>query len=195
MKMVKKAGQVKRKVTRLINSDTGYSLVEVILVMMLLLIVVAIITLTYFTSFKASELVIGSSISERTARVNQYSMARELREATDISKAENSHITFVSDINSDQEIEDVNYYLQLEGETYALYKQVAGQAGIKTADNIIDTNLFTYYNSSQEQIDDPVSTDNLENISIIKINLVIRGSNDAARDSELSTYVSLRNRL
>ncbi|MDZ7838173.1 MAG: prepilin-type N-terminal cleavage/methylation domain-containing protein [Actinomycetota bacterium] len=108
---------MKLRAAKYLKQQSGYTLVEVLLVLMLMLLVVGVITMTYFTSTKASQQVISASTAERVARVTMYNITRELRETEQIIRAESGYITFLSDINSDSVPEEVNYYLQSEDES------------------------------------------------------------------------------
>jgi len=184
--------QVKRKA----KSQSGYTVVELLLVLLLLFLVVSIITLTYFTSANASKLVIDTSSAEIDARTAMYLISKELREATQVTEADADRITFVSDIDSDQVIDEVSYYLQSQQGHYMLYKSVNGGQGRFVASNIIDNNLFSYHSSPDTELSAPVDEEELENIGVVGISLVIdKTGEQSERTMELETLVTLRNKL
>ncbi|MCG9479648.1 MAG: prepilin-type N-terminal cleavage/methylation domain-containing protein [Actinomycetia bacterium] len=187
---------MKSKVPSYFKKQSGYTMIEVLLVLMLMIIVVAAITLTYFTSSKASQLVLQSSTIERKARTTIYTLTRELRETTQMIRAESDYITFNSDINSDQVVEEISYYLQLEGESYNLYKIVGSNQPVEITKNIINSDFFSYYYSDQQQILSPVEQEKLEDIGIIGISLSMDSQGvQTDNTTKLDTHVSLRNNI
>ncbi|MGM0366206.1 MAG: hypothetical protein ACQEP5_06665, partial [Actinomycetota bacterium] len=191
-----KASQAMRfQVKKIINNQSGYTIVEMLLVLMLMFLVIAAITLTYFTSANSSKLVIDTASAEMDARTAMYSVSKEIREATQITEADTGRITFTSDVNSDEIVDEVSYYLQSHQESFRLYRAVNGRESF-LADNIIDNSLFSYFSSPGEELSVPVRQDALEDIGIVGISIIIdRTGAQSERTMELGTMVTLRNKL
>lgn len=175
---------------------SGFTTVELLIVMLILLFVTGVATLTYFTAVNTTRDVISISTSEIDARTAIYRMSKDIREATSISLADEDKIRFTSNIDSDDSFEEVYYFLENENGYYNLYRQVNGETKKIVTSNIISNQLFLYYSDLEEDnLTPPVDEAELKEIKTIKINIVIdQEKNQTARTMELSTYVTLRNR-
>ncbi|MFO7929530.1 MAG: hypothetical protein R6U35_07675 [Candidatus Humimicrobiaceae bacterium] len=195
--MEKKVNPVmKFLVKRKYNGESGYSLVELLLVLVLMFLVVAAITLTYFTSANANNTVISTATSEIDARTALYIMERELREATGISHAGQDRVTFTSDINSDDTYEEVSYYLSTQNGYYDLIKAVGGGDGKVILSKVVNPDFFSYYSQLEQELDFPISGEQLNNIKIVEINISVdQSGGQSSRTMDLNTKLTLRNNI
>ena len=97
---------------------SGFTTVELLIVMLILLFVTGVATLTYFTAVNTTRDVISISTSEIDARTAIYRMSKDIREATSISLADEDKIRFTSNIDSDDSFEEVYYFLENENGYY-----------------------------------------------------------------------------
>lgn len=174
---------------RILGKESGYTLVEVILVLLLMFLVVSIITMTYFISANASKQVIDTASAEMDARTTMYSLSKQIRGAFQVTHAEKDSIAFISGTGEDQQ----GYFLQAHQDHYRLYESLNGQDRLLATD-IVEENLFFYYSASQEILDTPVSSEQLSQITSVGIVIVMRRTGaPAERTMALDTLVTLRN--
>ncbi len=182
---------MKFQIKRIAKNESGFSMVEMLLVLLLMFFVVSIITMTYFTSANASRLVIDATTAEMDARTTMYSVSREIRGASQIIEANADRITFIGGEGADQ----TSYFLQPYQGYYRLYKSVNGQERF-VATHIISESVFSYYSSPGVELSQPLEEVELENIVIVGISTVIdRTGENSQRTMELATLVTLRNKL
>ncbi len=192
---------------------TGFTLIEVVVVIGIFgLISGGVITLVSSVFVQSSKQ--GESIADTDqARKLSNKLTQELRNAVygengayPLNSAGNQEIIFFSNVDSDDEVERVRYYLQ----SGALYKgivqptgspysynpaqEVAEKVQSSVANN--STPLFYYYNDSYDGITGTALTQpvNVAQVNFIKLNLIL--SNKAASSNVTYTVTggsSIRN--
>ncbi len=179
-----------------LKQESGFTLVELLLVLLLMILVVSTITLTYFTSINATNLVVSTTTSEIDSRTALYILKREVREASEISQATQNSIIFTSDINSDDVTEQVSYSLVSEDIYYKLVKSINSGEGKVILSNIVNTDFFNYYSGVGEPIEFPIAIEQMGDIKIIEINMSVDQSGQSSnRTMNLSTKLTLRNNI
>jgi len=185
-----------------IKNSGGFTLVEMLLVVMLIFIVVSMVSATYILSANTSRDVIEITTSGIDSKTAIYRISKDLREAKDISVADNDRIIFISNVYIEEDsfevFEEVNYYLVDKGGYYSLYRKVDEENARVVATNIVNNDLFSYYagiNIPENGMETPVSEAELESIKIIEIKLSIdQGGTVSNRTMELKTSIYLRNK-
>lgn len=171
---------------------------ELLLVMVLIIVVVSMISVTFIISTNTSRDVIDITTSGIDSRVTMYRISKDLREAINLTVAENDEITFQSDVDSDGDYEIVNYYLEDADGHYTLYRKVDDESAKIAAINIVKNDLFAYYTdiNTPEGGMSTVDDTELSSIKIIEIKLSIdQGGTESARTMELKTSIALRNKI
>lgn len=181
-----------------IKDTKGFTLVELLLVMVLIIVVVSMVSATFIHSVNTSGDVIEITTSGIDSRVTMYRISKDLREAINLTKAENDEIIFQSDTDSDGDYEILNYYLADTDGHYSLYRKVDDESAKIVANNIVKNNLFAYYTGIDipEGGMDTVDETELASIKIIEIKLSIdQGGTESERTMELKTSIALRNKI
>lgn len=192
---------------------TGFTLIEVVVVIGIFgLISGGVITLVSSVFVQSSKQ--GESIADTDqARKLSNKLTQELRNAVygengayPLNSAGNQEIIFFSNVDSDDEVERVRYYLQ----SGALYKGIvqptgspytynpAQEVAVKVQSSVANnsTPLFYYYNDSYDGITGTALTQpvNVAQVNFIKLNLIL--SNKAASSNVTYTVTggsSIRN--
>ena len=196
MKVVLKVIQaMKSLLNKKIKDSEGFTLIEVLLAAMLMFVVISIVSGTYFLAINTSKANIDTATSGSDARLAAYRITKDLREADSLETVECDNIIFYSNIDTDEDLEKVNYYLVSKDEYYNLCRKIDdGQEKIIVT-HIIDYDLFnydlfTYYTDINIPMD--VDTE-LKDIKIIEIFIYIdQSGTETLRTMKLETAVSLR---
>ena len=198
MKMLQKADQaMKSLLNKKIKDSKGYTMIELLLVVMLMLTIVTMVSAAYMVSANASKDIIDRATSEIDARVAVYRISKDLREAANISIADDDEITFKSNVDADEAIELVHYYL--DGSD--LYREVDDGDPAIVANYVIDTNMFIYYtdvNTPEGGLTTPVGEEDRDDIRLIDIHVSIDQSGADSgneRTMNLDTIIYLRNKI
>ena len=200
---------MKSRLNKKIKDSKGFTLIEVLLVAMLMFVVISMISATYFLAINTSRGNIESATSRSDASIAALRISKDLREATSLTMAGDKEIKFTSNIDTDPDLEEVNYYLDYVSEDgyYNLCRKIDGVQEKIIVTHIIDCdlfnyNLFTYYtdiNTPPDGMDtDPPVYDpsDLDKIKIIEIYIYIDQSGvETQRTMKLETKVSLRNKI
>ncbi|MHB9129451.1 MAG: PulJ/GspJ family protein, partial [Candidatus Humimicrobiaceae bacterium] len=136
---------IKYKIYHLYKKENGFSIVEMLLVVFIIAIVVTVISMLYIYSVRSQKDLLNKAGSESNLRTTMYSIAKDIREATDVSIARNDYIKF----NSGSDI--IEFELTASNGTYTLNKKVtiAGNTTTKfIMEYITNTNIFSYYLTS-----------------------------------------------
>jgi type II secretory pathway pseudopilin PulG len=181
-----------------IKDDGGFTLIELIITVALIFLVVSAVSATFIIAINTSGDVIDVITSVKDSRLIIYRISRDIREAVEISEAESDSVTFRSFMYIGNDYEVINYYLVSDDGYYTLYRKEGDGAPRAVASKIINNNVFTYYTG----VDEPengmgsVSTEELDSIKIIKIDLSVDQSGSATdRTMDLKTQIALRNRV
>ncbi|MDD5622068.1 MAG: prepilin-type N-terminal cleavage/methylation domain-containing protein [Actinomycetota bacterium] len=189
---------MKSQLDKKVKGAEGFTLIELLIVMVLIIVVVSMISATFIISTNTSRDVIEITTSGIDSRVTMYRISKDLREAVNLTKAENDEIIFQSDVDSDGDYEILNYYLADADGHYNLYRKVDNESAKIVADNIVKNNLFAYYTDIDipEGGMDTVDETELASIKIIEIKLSIdQGGTESERTMELKTSIALRNKI
>jgi competence protein ComGC len=203
MKMVPKVSQAMKSLLLIkkLKDSKGFTIVELLLVVMLMVLVVTMVSSAFLLSANASEDIIDLTTNEIDARVAVYRISKDLREATNFTKADNDEIKFNSNVDVDEDIEVVRYYLQLheDGVYYELLRQIDGGEAAVAATYVVDTDVFTYYtevNTPENGLSTPVAEAEIDDIRLIDISVSIDQSGEkTVRTMDLDTIIYLRNKI
>ena len=180
------------------KKNSGFTMIELLLSTLLISVIVSLVTLSYFNSVNASETTISIATSVKDARTAMYILTKEIRELSQIVEADADEIIFYSNVDSDDELEEIHYYLESSGGFYNLSRQVDGNNGEIVVTHLIKDQIFTYTTGyGQDSLTVPIESSELGNIRNISINLVIDQENttEGNRTMNLETSITLRNRV
>jgi len=180
-----------------LKDKKGFTVIELMASATLMAIVVGLTTLTYFNSTQTAQSAINISKAATEARTAMYVLTKDTREIISFVDADEDEITFYSNVDQDEDVEEVHYYTVENGGYYTLYREfdaVSQTLGTK----IISNHIFEYLTGYGEDIlDTPVDAAELPNIRGINIRLLIdlEDTEETVRTMDLETSISLRNRL
>jgi prepilin-type N-terminal cleavage/methylation domain-containing protein len=182
----------KSKRYNLLKNENGFSIVEMLLVVLIIAIVTSVITMIYIYSVRSQKDLLSKAGSEANLRTTMYSIAKDIREATDVSIAENNHIKF----NSGADI--LEYELTASSGTYILNKKITSGGTTTTKfimKYITNNNVFSYYlTSTGAALSVPLSV-HLSDFKLVNISFTVNQEPSIpVKAVNLSTMVSLRNR-
>ncbi len=181
------------------KNEKGMTLIELIIAMAFISLIVALVTTIHLSAGKTSKDVINITKSEIDSRVAIYRVSHDLREANSIILAEGDKVKFLSNVDADDDYEEVFYYLESEDGYYNLVKSVDSGEARTISTHLIANNIFSYYSGTQLSEDGlaaPVAGDDLENISLIKVNISIdQSGSQSLRTMDLGTLIALRNKI
>ena len=181
------------------RNETGMTLVEVLIVLLFISLIVGLVSAIYLSSSKTSNDVINITKSEIDSRLAIYRISRDIREATSIISAEDDRVSFVSNVDSDENYEEVSYLLESENGYYNLVRSVDDGAERIFITHLIDSNIFMYYSEIQtpeDGLSTPVTAEELDSIKLIKIDVSIDQSGlQSLRTMDLDTLIVLRNKI
>jgi prepilin-type N-terminal cleavage/methylation domain-containing protein len=174
------------------KKENGFSIVEMLLVVFIIAIIATVISMIYLSSVRSQKDLLNKAGSEASLRTTLYSVAKDIREATDVSEARNDYIKFTSGSDT------IEYELISSGGTYKLNKKVTAGGVTNTKfvmDYITDNNIFNYYlTSTGAALSAPLSA-HLSDFKLVNISIIVnREPSVPAKAVNLSTTVSLRNR-
>lgn len=206
MKVILKVTRaMKLLLNKKIKDSKGFTLIEVLLVAMLMFVVISMISVTYFLAINTSKDNIDTTTSGRDARLADYRITKDLREATNLTMAGDDNIKFIREIDTDPYSEEVNYYLESEDGYNNLYREIDGGGAKLIVTHIVNDNLFAYYEDITDintpggalDADPPVDDSSvLDEIKIIEIYIYIdQSGTETQRTMKLETAVSLRNKI
>ncbi len=186
--------QIKR-----IKDQYGFSMVELLIVILLIFLIVGMVSAAYLQSISTTRDVINITISEIDSRVAMYRISKDIREAVNISIANNNEVKFTSNIDSDEDYETVHYYLESSSGHYNLMRSIDDGSGKVVITHIVNNELFTYYSALETPeggFNMPVAEINLNKIKIINITINVDQSGaQSLRTMELDTVITLRNKI
>ena len=187
----------------------GFTIVETLAVIAITALVFAAVSWAVVSFYRANAYIIQQSYAVNSARLGIETMVREIREASysdtgafPVESASSSEFVFYSDVDRDKNVERVRYTINgtnLErGETEA-----TGSPPVYGAENesvsVLSEHIrnsgsrpvFTYYDSSGEEMSAPLD---LSKISLVKINLVVNVVEGRAPDEfTLRSTAQIRN--
>ena len=199
-----KKNLIKCKTYYLFKKESGFSIVEMLLVVFIIAIVATVISLLYISSIRSQKDLLEKAGSEANLRTTMYSIAKDIREIGDrkedespneVLAARSDYIKFLKGASADI----VEYELTSSNGTYTLNKKITS-GGITTTKfilgDITDNNIFNYYTSSDSAaFPVPLSESDLSSFKLVKLNFIINKKPlETAKALNLSTMVSIRNR-
>ncbi|NCO66094.1 hypothetical protein [Candidatus Aquicultor secundus] len=182
------------KLTALIKNEKGTTLAELIIYAVIL---VAILAASY-TVYEGSEAIYASSSgqadAQRSARLAQAQMTKNIRMAESFVTADDTSISLRADIDDDNMWDTVNYYTQ-NGSLYTKVNNgTAKQIATGVQNDALNQPLFIYYNIHFA----PITTDTASRKTKsyqIEVNLIIDTDVNRPPDAyTLTSKVMLRNR-
>jgi prepilin-type N-terminal cleavage/methylation domain-containing protein len=188
---LKKTG--KNKIFNSLKKENGFSLIEMLLVIFIIAIVATVISLLYISSVRSQKDILNKAGSESNLRTTLYSVAKDLREATDVITARSDYIKF----NSGSDI--IEFELTALNGAYTLNKKITSGGSTTTKfimDYITTNNVFSYYlTSTGTTLSVPLSAANLLAFKLVNLNFTVNKEPlIPAKAVSLLTMVSLRNR-
>jgi len=184
------------KNNNIFKNNKGFSLIEVLLVIVIFSIIASVISVVYINSVRSQKDLINKADSEINIRTALYALTKELREASNFSLATNNQIKFSADINNDSALEDVEYILTGTNNNFTLYKKINNGNNKFILGNIINNDIFSYYNDNNSSaLQTPLSSNDLLTFKMIKINFTVnKEPTIPSKAVNFSTVVTLRNR-
>ncbi len=174
-------------------------MVELLVVLLLIVIIVVLVSATLIQSANTSKGVIDVAASEIDARLALYRMSKDIREIFYITSADYNSITFTSNVDDDDAYETVSYYLESEDSHYKLMRQVDGAAPKIIINNVVDVDVFVYYQDAEFPeggFSMPIEEVYINKIKIIELHISVDQSGTGSlRTMDLNTTVTLRNKL
>ncbi len=198
-----------------ITNNKGLTLIEIL--MGISIFVLAISALYFFMSqgFKVQEFSLQESIAISEARRSVETMVKEIRETQiadngsyPIEKADKFEFIFYADIDKDNSVERVRYFLDGSEFKKGVIEPRVNPIGYFSSDEIINTlsryvtnlstePMFEYYNGDwpTDTTNNPLTYPAREtDVKFIKINLKINPKPSLIKnDFNLSSYVQVRN--
>jgi prepilin-type N-terminal cleavage/methylation domain-containing protein len=181
------------------KDQKGLTLVELMIVLVFISLIVTLVSTIFLSSSRTSNDVINITRSQIDARLALYRMSKDIREAGSFSIADAGHIRFLSNIDTDEDYEEVDYYLQSEEGYYLLVRTVDGGGEGVIISHLVDNEIFKYFldiNMPENGIDTPLSSEDMDNIKLIGLDVSIDQSGaPGPRTMDLDTLIALRNRI
>ncbi len=181
-------------VIAVIKNEKGTTIAELIVYAVILVVILV----ASYTIYQGSEAIYTSSSgqadAQRSARLAQAQMTKNIRMAESLVTADDTSISLRADINDDNMWESVNYYTQ----NGSLYTKVNNDTPKKIASGVrndaLHTPLFTYYNVHFVQITTDTASRKTKSYQI-EVNLIIDTDINRPPDAyTLTSKVMLRNR-
>lgn len=174
--------------------NKGFTLVEVLVAML-----IATIIMFAVANFGQNILSLNQSASQSLtagleSRQAMKVMIRELRALESLDAVATSSISFSVDLNQDENLENIRYFLDLSTQT--LKREVDGVQNILVA-NIISTStpIFDYYDQNYAGTSTSLALPvDLSTISLVKVTLMVdKDPNRLPKTLITTSQVSLRN--
>ncbi|MHB1347938.1 MAG: PulJ/GspJ family protein [Candidatus Humimicrobiaceae bacterium] len=199
-----KKNLIKYKTYYLFKKESGFSIVEMLLVVFIIAIVATVISLLYISSVRSQKDLLDKAGSEANLRTTMYSIAKDIREIGDrkedgspneVIAARSDYIKFLKGTAADI----VEYELSSSNGTYTLNKKITSGGTTTTKfimGDITSNSIFNYYTTSDSAaIPVPLSEADLSVFKLVKLNFIVNKKPlETAKALNLSTMVSIRNR-
>ncbi|MHB8840309.1 MAG: PilW family protein [Candidatus Aquicultor sp.] len=178
----------------IIKNEKGTTLAELIIYAVILVVILV----ASYTIYQGSEAIYTSSSgqadAQRTARLAQAQMTKNIRMTESLVTADDTSISLRADIDDDNMWETVDFYTQ-NGSLYAkIDNGTAKEIATGVQNDALDMPLFTYYNIHFV----PITTDTASRKTKsyqIEVNLIIDTDVNRPPDAyTLTSKVMLRNR-
>lgn len=192
---------MKLKLIKRLKNEKGMTLIELMLSSLLIAIIVSLTSLSYFNSINSSETTINIATSVKDARTAMYRITKDIREISDIEEADKDKVTFYSNVDSDEDFEKIEYYLEEDEDEegyYNLIRVVGDGEGKIVATHLISDEVFSYKSYyGGESIETPLEQYELGSVKNIIVNLIIdqESTTEGSRTMNLETSIALRNKI
>ncbi|MBU1730646.1 type II secretion system GspH family protein [Patescibacteria group bacterium] len=197
-----------------LQPNNGFTLVETLVVIAVFGVVIGMVTSGIVFFYKTNSYVLEQATAINDAQAGIEHTAQDIREATysdqgtyPINQISGTSLYFYSDIDKDNSVERVKFYLDTDNTTFL--KEITKSGGnplsydgpfstttVKiiskhTRNDALSENIFTYYNNSGAKITD---YNKILDVAFVMIKLIVNvNPNRAPSDFELRTSASLRN--
>ncbi|RJQ32383.1 MAG: prepilin-type N-terminal cleavage/methylation domain-containing protein [Actinobacteria bacterium] len=197
--------------TSIIQSKKGMTIVELMVAMVIFTLVMVVLYSIYFSSLANVERNKEANVIRQQTSIGIRKLAAGLREISgpddeDIVVANANELTFYADVENDDVIERVHYYLSNSKLMRGIVEPAAGdpldfsgaESSTEVADYILNNGsnpLFRYYDSTGQLTSLPLSSANRE--AVVSINIKVLSDKDTSKPPKainLETKVYLRNR-
>ncbi len=170
------------------KKTAGFTIIETVTVVAITALVFAAVSWAIISFYRANGYIIQQSFAVNSARKGVETMVREIREASysdtgayPIISASSTEFIFYSDIDRDKNVEKIRYTLNgsnfERGEVEAVGNPpdygAAPEATVVLSEYVRNSGtqpVFTYFDSSDNEIADP---SDVSEISLVKVNLIV----------------------
>lgn len=188
--------------------NRGFTLLETIMTISIFTLMMGAVSWSIVSFYRTNGYIIQQSLAIDSARRGVETMVREIKEATysdtgayPVVSAASQSFVFFSDIDKDNNIEKVRYFLdgsnfkkgEIEASGNPPVYQSANEAIITLSDSVRNggRTIFTYYNNSGNEITD---LGQITAVALIKVNLIINvDENRLPSEFTLYSTAQLRN--
>jgi prepilin-type N-terminal cleavage/methylation domain-containing protein len=191
------------------DMQKGFTLVETITVITVSTILLVGVTSFIMQMYRSNNYALEQAFAISYARSGVLKLVESIRESTisqtgsyPIAEVSTSSMLFYSNIDTDDDIERVRYYL--DGETFKRgvikpsgtpAEYVGAEATTTIAEDVrnapLGTDIFTYFDNTGTEV---IDFDDITSISYVQVNLVINiNPSRAPEDFTLRSSVSIRN--
>lgn len=192
----------------------GFTLIETIMTIGILTIAIVVVGAFVVYTYRYINTTFGKTLAITNAKKVIATFSRELREAMPaddgsylIASAEDFEIVFYSDIDTDDDIEKIRYFLEDQKMKKEVTNPVSGVYGEPETAKVISsyvrnpttTPLFYFYDRTYRgqatgtPLATPVSVDSLSGIRLIGLKVIIDADVRNADSVTLETKAKLRN--
>jgi len=197
------------------KNSPGFTIIEMMVVIAIFLAIITIMTMYFVRTYNLNRFMIEQHDAINFGKKGIESMVKEIREASfaengdyPIADAQSQSFVFYSDIDSDNQVEKVRYYLENTNLMKEVTKPTAGGVPEYLSSNTSTstvagfvrnstTPIFYYYNGDypSDTANNPLSLPtNISDIKLIQLYLEINiDPSKAPDDFVLDVFVNLRN--
>ncbi len=190
---------IQSQLSRKYKNEKGTTLVELLIVLLFISLIVGLVSTIYLSVSKTSGEVIDIAKSEIDSRLAVYRISKDIREAISIISAEDDQVSFLSNVDSDENYEEISYSLTSDSGYYNLVRSIDGGIERIFVTHLINSDIFMYYTDIQipeDGLSAPVTAEELGNIKLIKIDVSIdQSGSQSLRTMDLDTLIVLRNKI
>lgn len=177
-------------------SQKGFSLIELLIVTFIIMIIASVASVLYLNTIRSQEDILSRAKSQKDARTVLYLMEKEIRECISVLNAENNDIRFLSNVDQDDEFEEISYYTEISGNNYILFREEDGTGAKIFLDSLVDDDIFSYYHQADsDPLDLPLDEGSLNVFKVLRIEFMLNDEPEFAnKNIYMSSSVYLRNR-
>lgn len=191
----------------------GFTLIETVMTIGILTIAIGVVGAFVISTYKYINTSFGKTLTITNAKKVINTFSRELREATQaddgaylLSDIEDFEITFYSDIDTDDDVEKIRYFLEDNKLKKEITNPVESVYGSPDTTKIISSYvrndtvpLFYFYDRTYKgqatgtPLTTPVSVDDISSIRLIGIKIILDADIRDTNSMTLETKAKLRN--